>query len=236
MSDVARAVERLTQTHVEVIDKHASTWPPLLTWLDDAVRDKIRRRDGSTSDVGVSIDFGMLRIQDRIKRECATLRRGLYLPPQPDLLHAVSDLWHQATAAHSRNELLDSDRDHIGDSIISWEQAIDAERGHTPRKLELTVPCPQCGNRWVLATDTEDTARIDVSHPERAPEHIRKAAVVIEFAEGRAPVAECRVEGCETLWAGWAQVAALGYAINASQDMAVLEACGISVGQYATVE
>ncbi|KAM9866702.1 hypothetical protein ACIFOC_00467 [Leucobacter aridicollis] len=236
MIDTVRAVERLTQTHIEVVDKHASTWPPLLTWLDDAVRDKIRRRDGSSSDIGVSIDFGMLGIQDRIKRECAKLRQSLYLPPPRDLLHAVSDLWLQAESAHRKNELTDEAREHISESIIGWEQAIDAERGATPRKLELTVPCPQCGNRWILVADTEQHARIDVSHPERNPDGIRKPAVVIEFAEGRAPVAECRVAGCETLWVGWAQVAALGVAVNARQDMAVLAACGIDLGPLARIE
>lgn len=236
MNDTARAVERLTQTHVEVIDKHASTWPPLLTWLDDAVRDKIRRRDGSSSDTGVSLDFGMLGIQDRIKRECAKLRQSLYLPAPRDLLHAVSDLWAQADAAHRKNELTDEAREHISDSIISWEQAIDAERGATPRKLELTVPCPQCGARWILEADREQHARIDVAHPERDPEGVRKPAVVIEFAEGRAPVAECRVAGCETLWAGWAQVAALGVAVNAQHDMAVLAACGIDLGPLNPIE
>ncbi|KIP53665.1 hypothetical protein [Leucobacter komagatae] len=194
MTDTARAVERLTQTHVEVVDEHASTWPPLLTWLDDAVRDKIRRRDGSSGDTGVSIDFGMLGIQDRIKRECAKLRQALYLPAPRDLLHAVSDLWAQADAARRKNELTDEAREHISDSIIAWEQTIDAERGATPRKLELTVPCPQCGNRWILEADKEQHARIDVAHPERDPEGIRKPAVVIEFSEGRAPGR--RVQGC----------------------------------------
>ena len=236
MQNTERAVERLTETHVEVIDKHASTWPPLLDWLDTAVRDKIKRRDGSSGDIGVSLDFGMLAIQDRIKRECWHLMRSLHLTPPQNLTEAVSRLWSATKNAHAKNELTDADLEHTADSVITWEQLIDSERGHTPRKLELTVPCPSCGNRWALETDHNNPARIDTDHPERNPDEIRKAAIVIEFTEGRAPVAECRVAGCEKLWAGWAQVAALGVAINANQDHAVLAACGIDVNQLATIQ
>ena len=197
--DTTRAVERLTQTHVEIIDKHATTWPPLLTSLEDSVRDKIRRRDGSSSDVGVSIDFGMLGILDRIKRECSQIRATLYLPKTPDLLTAVNNVWQQAERMHLSNELNDAAIEHVSDKILAWELAIDAERGATTRKMELTVPCPSCGNRWILEQDQDERTRFDVSHPERNPDGIRKAAVVVEYAEGRAPVAECRVAGCEAI-------------------------------------
>ncbi len=58
---------------------------------------------------------------------------------------------------------------------------------------------------------------------------IRRAAIVVEYAEGRAPIAECRAAECDGHWVGWEQITQLGRAIDTTVDLAVLEACGISL-------
>lgn len=210
MENIDYAVTRLTETHTEQTEAGPTEWPPLITWLDRSVTEVVKRGGAGTGGAGIPIDFEALRLLDRIKRETAWIREALYMPRRAaDLLADVREAWKRCKTLRLSGDVPDDQWESIGDAFQDWAHAIIAEQGERPRKMELTVPCPACDTRWILEDDE------------------RKSAVVIEFGEGRAPVAECRAEGCEKLWAGWEQVSALGLTIGAMPDLEILEACGI---------
>src|SRR5690606_10290867 len=146
------------------------------------------------------IDFEALQLLERMKRDDHALRKRLYMIGNtPELITAVTELWETAQREQSHGTLEHQDWQYICDTITGWVLAIVTEQGARPRKMELIVNCPRCDTRWVQETDDEGNL---------LPDGERKAAVVIEFGEGRAPVAECRMADCQAIWAGWEQVAA----------------------------
>ena len=210
MQTIDYAVTRLTETHTEQTDAGPTEWPPLIVWLEQSVTDVVKRGGAGSNGAGIPIDFEALRILDRIKRETVWMREALYMPRRTgSLLFDVAQAWARTKQLRGSGDVPDDQWERIGEAFEDWVQTIIAEQEARARKMELTVPCPACGHRWIL--EGED----------------RKSAVVIEFGEGRAPVAECRAEGCERIWAGWEQVSALGLTVGALPDLAVLKACGI---------
>lgn len=217
-----RAVTRLTEDHTEVTEAGVTEWPPLLLWLERSVTDMVKRGGAGSNGSGIPIDFEALRILDGIRRHTRLIRAGVHLPVKGyALISDVAEAWDAAKDGHEKGWVDDAAWLRICDELESWVHQIEVEQAVRPRKMELTVACPRCERRWFR----ED---VDPKRPELAE---RKAAVVIEFGEGRAPVAECRFEDCAAMWAGWGQVATLGLSVQASMDVAVLEACGIKLGQ-----
>ena len=199
----------------------ATEWPPLLSWLEQSVTEVVKRGGAGSNGAGIPIDFEALRILNHIKHKCGQIREALYLPKKTsDLIHDVAEVWKAAREAHKKNEVDDARWALICDEIESWVQMITAEQDVRPRKMELVVPCPRCGTRWI-------SEPVDDSNPTIGED--RKTAVVIEYADGRAPVAECRVDGCGAMWAGWAQIAQLGFTVQADMNLEVLAACGIKL-------
>lgn len=221
MESTERAVVRLTEDHTEMTEAGATEWPPLLRWLEQSVTEMVKRGGAGSSGAGIPIDFEALRVLDDVKKACGQIREAMYLPKRGHgLISDVVEAWAASKQARNRQEVDDAQWAKITDELESWVSRIEAEQNMRPRKMELTVPCPNCGNRWFEETPDEN-------YPE---DRDQKPAVVIEFGEGRAPVAECRVPACEAMWAGWKQVAMLGFTIQADMDLAVLEACGIKLG------
>lgn len=210
-----RAIERLTQPHTETTDGHIVEWPALIDWICDAVTEQVARGGTGSGDGRSPINEGALAILNRIKRDTIKLRAWLYMTPKANGVKTdLAEAWATACEYRAKGELDDEAWLHIIDRTEAWVSDIEAEWDDRPRRMELAVPCPACGERWIL----------DTTSP-REPK--RRSAVVIEYAEGRAPVAECRTEGCERMWAGWGEVAKLGFTVGADQALDVLEACGI---------
>lgn len=165
------------------------------------------------------INEGALHILRRIEQGTMKLRGWLYLPTrQRGAKLDLAEAWEVAHEYRTRGELDDEAWEKIIDRVETWVSDVEAEWEDRARRIELVAPCPQCGERWIL-----DPAKV------RGEEPKRRSAVVIEYAADRVPVAECRVAGCEAMWVGWKQLAQLGFALNVEQDLAVLEACGISL-------
>ena len=227
MEATERAIERLTQAHTEMTEAGPTEWPPLLVWLERSVTEMVKRGGAGSNGAGIPIDFEALHLLDNIKKQTALIREAVFLPKKTGtLLEDIAGAWKIVKMSRDRNELEDSQWLMICEEFETWVQQIEAEQATRPRKMELTVACPRCEQRWVME------AR-DPKYPEQAE---RKAAVVIEFSEGRAPVAECRNAECLAMWAGWAQVATLGFTVGAKADLAVLEACGITITLDTPVE
>lgn len=217
MQDTERAVERLTQAHTEMTEAGPTEWPPLLVWLERSVTEMVKRGGAGSNGAGIPIDFEALHLLDNIKKQIALIREAVFLPKKTGtLLEDIAGAWKIVKMSRDRNELEDSQWLMICEEFETWVQQIEAEQATRPRKMELTVACPRCDQRWVM--DGEE----------------RKAAVVIEYSDGRVPVAECRNSECGAMWAGWGQVATLGFTVGAKSDLAVLEACGIDTNGILT--
>lgn len=216
-----RAVERLTKPHTISTDGHPTDWPALIDWIAEAITEQVNRGGTGDGDGRSPINEGALTILRRIERGTIHLRSALYLEPRK--LGAKRDLaaaWETAHEYRERGELDDAAWEKITDQIAAWVSDIEAEWDDRARHMELATPCPSCGQRWILdPANPYDKTAVDK----------RRSAVIIEYAEGRTPVAQCRVEGCEGIWVGWHELATLGFALDASQDLAVLSACGIKL-------
>jgi hypothetical protein len=224
MESTERAVVRLTRAHTEMTDAGPVEWPPLLVWLEQSVTEVVKRGGAGSNGAGVPIDFEALHLLNRIRKACAQIREALFLTRKTGNLAAdVAEAWTITKQARDRHEVDDTQWERIRDELEKWVQQITTEQDARARKMELTVPCPQCGERWMEEP-------IDDLHPELGND--RKPAVVIEYSAGRAPIAECRVVTCEAMWVGWSQVRLLGVAVGAEQDRAVLAACGIDTPEF----
>lgn len=206
MHHTDRAVEQLTQPHTEHTEAGPVEWPPLLTWLQQSITTIVTTDGGGTG--GLPFNTEALALLDHIDTRIKLMREALNLPPQRDRIATTTTIWQHTKTEHAGGRLADTQLEAISDDLQHWVQRIQAEDDR-PRKMELTTPCPNCGTRWIL----EDTDRV--------------AAVRIEYKTGTAPIAECR--NCQTMWAGWADVATLGYTVGAEQDYAILDACGVHV-------
>lgn len=215
MESIDYAVTRLTTEHTVITEGRSVEWPALVDWLSDAVTQQVKRGGDGSGGSSTPLDLTALALYQRIEKDTALIRAALYLPMMRDLKGAIRDAWDTAKQYRARGELDDLQWERISDRFPAWVADIEAEWGDRPRMMELCVPCPHCGERWVL----ED------SHGEPR----RRTAVRIGYSEGRAPVAECVAEDCGTIWAGWKEVAKLGVTVNASQDLEVLAACGIDL-------
>lgn len=216
-----RDVERLTHPHTLAVEGQATDWPPLIDWIRGAVTEQVARGGTGSGDGRSPINEGALAIVRRIERGVMHLRGWLYLAPRAaDTKADLAEAWKVAHDYRAKGELDDEAWERIIDRFGQWVADIEAEWEDRPSRMELVVPCPKCGARYILDTPDEDDG----------PEVVKqRAAVVIEYAEGRAPIAECRALDCGGHWVGWAAISELGSSVNVKPQLAVLAACGIEL-------
>lgn len=215
MEATERAIVRLTEHHTELTEGGTVEWPPLLVWLNGAVTEQVKRGQAGSGGTGSPIDMAALALLQRIEKGVRQMREVLYLPIAKPSTGMVRETWDIAQMFRSNGELDDDQWESITDAFPTWVTEIESEWDGRTRRMELTVPCPRCETRWILEPDNGEDKR--------------RSAVWVEYSEGRAPVAECRVEGCGAMWVGWADVARLGYSVGAVQNAEVLAACGIDL-------
>lgn len=225
MSDVARAVERLTQPHTEVENGHPVEWPPLLEWLEQSIHE-VTGRTGGSGDGGAPFNEDALRLKKRITKRLKLIYDALYMPWTPNLIQATEAAWRYAQEERNGGRMDDQQWEMIGEEFINWVQRIEAE-DNRPMSLPLDR-CPRCSVSRVYPARDSDGERIYLLDPQHHDDPA-KPAVVIEWDEGRAPVGECRSPECDGYWVGWQAVANLGFTLGATQDLAVLSACGITL-------
>lgn len=224
MESTERAVTRLTEPHTEIAGGgHSTEWPPLLDWLDNAIREQVKRGSAGGGGSPSPIDLTALALFQRIEYGVRQMREALYLPIMRDVKGAIREAWDAAKTYRASGEMDDDQQwERICDAFPRWVADIETEWDDRTRRMEMTVPCPSCGTRWVLEKD-------DPRDPREEPK--RRSAVWVEFAEGRAPVGECRALECGAYWVGYTDMAKLGIAIGATPDAEVLAACGIELRQ-----
>lgn len=216
MQDTERAVERLTQAHTEHTDAGPVEWPPLLEWLESAVTEVVGRSGGGAGGGGVPLNTDALDLLKYIDGRIKLMREALYQRSVGTRVEDTKLAWSIAVTERQGGRMDDQQWENITDEFTNWVQRIEAEDDR-PRKMELTVPCPRCEQRWIMDDDQ------------------RVSAIRIEFKAGGAPVAECRNPDCLALWVGWSDVAKLGYVVGAEQNITVLAACGIEVPTLASL-
>lgn len=214
MEATARAVVRLTEHHTEMTEAGAVEWPPLLVWLQTRVTEIVGRKGGSSAGAGVPLNTEALEVLGYIERRYRLMCEAAFIAPIHNLPAGVARVWEILKDDRAGGRMDDGQWERITHEFTDWVARIEAEDDR-PRKLELTVPCPRCEKRWTL---DEQGQRI--------------AAITVVFSPGRAPVAECRVEDCGAMWAGWSEVARLGFTVGAEQDAVVLAACGIDTPMF----
>lgn len=211
-----RSVERLTQEHTEHTDAGPVEWPPLLEWLEAAVTEVVGRSGAGSGDGGVPFNTEAAALLKYIDGRIKLMREALYLRTTGNRITDTQQAWATAVTERQGGRMDDQQWENITDEFTDWVQRIEAEDDR-PRKMELTVPCPRCEQRWIMDDDQ------------------RVSAIRIEFKTGGAPVAECRNPECLALWVGWSDVAKLGYVVGAEQNITVLAACGIEVPTLASL-
>ncbi len=210
MQNTERAVERLTEAHTEHTEAGMVEWPPLLVWLEQSITTIMGRSGGGSGD-GLPLNTEALALQSFIDNRLAMLLKSLGHTRSGARSQDVAFAWEIAKSHRAQSMLDDHQWETVCDEFVDWVHRIEAEDDRA-RTMELTVPCPRCGVRWVDGP----TSRV--------------AAVSVEFKEGQAPVAECRNSECAAIWAGWAQMAVLGVSVDATMNLEVLNACGIDLG------
>lgn len=210
MDRTDRAVVRLTEPHTEMTEAGPVEWPPLLSWLSRSVTEIVGRTGEGSGGGGAPFNEEAAALLDRIASRLDLLEdaMGIVGSRRRSLIERVRVAWKRAQEERSGGRIADGPWGRICDEFPGWVARIE-EQDDRPRKIELTVACPECGRRWVLQ-DGE-----------------RRAAVRIELASGSGPIAECRNSECGAAWAGWQRMRVLGTAIGARADLAILAACGI---------
>lgn len=214
MERTERAVVRLSQAHTEMTEAGPVEWPPLLAWLERSVTEVMGRTGEGSGGGGVPFNEEAADLLDRIDSRLGLLEEamGVAGPRRRGLVERVPVAWERAKRERVSGRVADGAWARICDEFPAWVARIEAQDDR-PRKIELTVACPECGQRWVNQGGE------------------RRAAVRIEFAEGAAPAAECADPECGAAWVGWRSMRALGATVGARADRAVLLACGIDFGQ-----
>ncbi len=212
MERTERAVVRLSRAHAEMTEAGPVEWPPLLIWLERSVTEVMGRTGEGSGGGGAPFNEEAADLLDRIASRLGLLEDavGVVGSRRRGLIERVPVAWERAKLERLSGRISDDAWERICDEFPAWVARIEAQDDR-PRKIELTVACPECGKRWVLR-DGE-----------------RRAAVRIELGSGTAPTAECADPECGTSWVGWQRMRALGAAVGARVDRAVLAACGIDL-------
>lgn len=212
MSDVERAVERLTQPHTEYVEGKAVEHSPLLVELTESASVQDGRGTGSGG-VGIPINLAVIDLQDRIKRRLNMMRRALYLEPTKELVQGTIEVWDTAQSERAGGRVDDPAWDRIEAEFPDWVHRI-TEEVSPPTSTEVMTPCPSCGETRAFVRGDTVQAVVIKWYPEELD---------------RAPLGKCRFCGHE--WVGWG---AMHYDLDVvNRD--VLAKLGVDVSTFARV-
>ena len=208
MQNTERAIERLTETHTEVIGSAIGTSGPLLTVLRDARYPNLGRTKGGGGG-GDMFDIAAVDLYEHID---GTVRSWLAEYRQEhtgDLLELTKTLHKVLTAEYAGGRLEDPDR--MFGMFTTWMSRID-DHFDPPKEYELTAPCPECAAERVPTGSEPRSGEKD--------ERPYKWAVRVPVKVGRAVVAECHA--CEALWAGRDRLTDLAESMGLEVDWVAL--------------
>lgn len=201
MTDVERAIERLTETHTVHLDGAEYECAALLEQLRDARTSSIGAGGGGGSGDGGLINVAAFTMWEQIDGVARAWLRELGNFQGDDLAGVIKRLPAAIQAAHANSIVDDDMRERLDAMFAQWVAMIE-DLFDPPSQKELTAPCPKCEQRYYEHDDT------------------RQAAVVIPVKKGRAIIAECRC--CGAMWATEAQLLELAEGMGIEVDFAAL--------------
>lgn len=207
----AAAVNKLASTHTVSTPAGDTIRGPLLDWAEEMVTTQDSGGGSGSSGPGVPINDRAFDLVQTIRQELNLMCQAYGVHHADTLAGLTRSVWASAHAAWLLSRVEAHAWRALTRTLVRWVAQIEAQADR-PRTMELTVPCPQCGYRWV--PDENDN---------------RTAAITIQYLPDQPPVAECQWSECGGEWSGWEEVQKLGATIGAAQDRAVLAACGLPV-------
>lgn len=179
MEATARAVEKLTEEHSEVIDGAIGTSGPLLELLREARYPNLGRTKGGGGS-GDMLDVAAIAMYENIDGVVRAWLQHFREHHTGDLIPLVKRL-HTVLVTEDAGDRLE-DRDRMFGMFGHWVDQIE-NHFDPPHEYELTAACPECGAERIAGN-----------------EESLKWAVRIPVRIGHALVAECHA--CGRMWAG----------------------------------
>ncbi|KUF07171.1 hypothetical protein [Leucobacter sp. G161] len=214
MTDTARAVERLTQTHTVHLDGAEYECAPLLEQLRDAISSSMGGGSGGGGGAGGNlINAEALGLWQHIEDIARAWLNEWRLPHAGDLINVVPRFAQATQAQHAAGAIDDDMRDELDAAFGKWIYRIE-DLFDPPHQKELTAPCPSCGERHHLSQEKDKQGRVIETR--------QLAAVTIPVKRGRAVIAECRC--CGAMWSTETELVALAEAMGIEVDVVALRA------------
>lgn len=208
MTDTARAVERLTQTHTVHLDGAEYECAPLLEQLREAISSSMGGGSGGGGGAGGNLlNFAALELWELIDGITRGWLREWGIDHGGELTEAMQRLPHAIQAQHAAGTVDDDFRERLDAAFDKWVWLIE-DLFDPPHQKELTAPCPECSERHLVTDDTQ------------------QAAVIIPAKRGRAVIAECRC--CGAMWSTETELIALAEAMGIEVDVVALRALAIA--------
>lgn len=201
MTDVERAVERLTETHTVHHEGSEYECTALLEQLRDARTSSIGAGGGGGSGDGGLINVAAFTMWEQIDGVARAWLQEFRRDHTGELADVIRRLPGVVQAEHANGIITDTQREELDAMPNQWVAMIE-DLFDPPSQKELTAPCPECGQRYYEHDDT------------------RQAAVFIPVKKGRAIVAECRC--CGAMWATEAQLLELAEGMGIEVDFEAL--------------
>ena len=212
MSDVARAVERLTQTHTVHLDGAEYECAPLLEQLREAISSSMGGGSGGGGGAGGNLlNFTALELLELIDGITRGWLREWHIDHGGELTEAMQRLPHAIQAQHAAGAIDDDFRERLDAEFGKWVWQIE-DLFDPPHQKELTAPCPECGERHHLVQEKDEDGHVIDTR--------QQAAVSIPIKRGRAVIAECR--NCGAMWATESELVGLAEAMGLEVDVVAL--------------
>lgn len=207
-NDVARAVERLTEEHTELIDGHAAVSDPLLKVLWEARYPSLGKGSAAGGGDGMLLNTQALTIYENIDGLVRSWLTHYREHSTGDLMPLVKRLYEVLKTEDAGERL--EDRERMYGMFQHFVQQIE-DNLDPPSEYELTGACTECGQTHAKSNDQP--------HVKEGEEQYKRA-VRVTVRPGHALVAECY--SCGKLWAGHDVLVGLAESMGAVIDRVAL--------------
>lgn len=201
MSQLDDAVDALTRERINTVPQRDDNGavvrirtvqlPPLLTQLVDGITSATGKGGGGGSGESMVINSQAFQLAATISRKINTWCKYEHVQPSRDM---TVDLrrWHMAYKG---------DDDDVLDELQAWAKLI-TELFDPPKRLEVTEPCPVCGEQsWIDAEGWQMPFPLVIeTHPEQDPKAL------------------CRA--CSRVWRGETELRSLRWELDARTETA----------------
>ncbi len=179
--------------------------PPLLDWLLEAIVNSLGQGGGSQqARARTPMDVGAFTLHEDIDGRVRSWMDDLGARPGKDLTATqILRTWYVLWSARNPSEGMM--RAYAG-ILDGWAQAI-RDVIDPPKRIEITAPCPMCGQEWINVGLKLGDGRDDPNDVERV-----RVLIALERESMQESYAMCR--SCERVWKGVGAMRQLRIAID----------------------